>query len=169
MGEKKTFRFLVEGGKASAGPPIGPALGPLGMNLMAVVNEINRLTKDFAGMRVPVDVIVDIETKEFEVKVGTPTTAALIVKEAKITKGSGQTGREWIGNISLEQAIKIALIKKDDINASSLKKAVKTVIGTALSMGVQIEGKSPKEVSREIDEGVYDEIFKQYEAEWGES
>ncbi len=169
MGEKKTFRFLVEGGKASAGPPIGPALGPLGMNLMAIVNEINRLTKDFAGMRVPVDVIVDIETKEFEVKVGTPTTAALIVKEAKITKGSGQTGREWIGNISLEQAIKIALIKKDDINASSLKKAAKTVIGTALSMGVQIEGKSPKEVSREIDEGVYDEIFKQYEAEWGES
>ncbi|RLF11379.1 MAG: 50S ribosomal protein L11, partial [Thermoprotei archaeon] len=81
MGEKKSFKFLVEGGKATAGPPIGPSLGPLGINLPMVVAKINELTSDYAGMRVPVEVIVDVETKEFEVKVGIPTTSALIVKE----------------------------------------------------------------------------------------
>ncbi len=135
---------------------------------MAIVNEINRLTKDFAGMRVPVEVIVDVETKEFEVKVGTPTTAALIVKEAKIEKGSGQTGREWIGNLSMEQVIKIALIKKSDLRCKTLKSAVKTVLGTALSMGVTVEGKNPKEVQRELEKGVYDDLLAAYEKEWGE-
>mgnify|MGYP003885098803 CR=1 FL=1 len=137
--------------------------------MMAVVNEINRLTKDFAGMRVPVEVVVDVETKEFEVKVGTPTTAALIVKEAKIDKGSGQTGREWKGNLSFEQVVKIALIKKSDLRCKTLKAAVKTVLGTALSMGVTVEGKNPKEVQREVDAGAYDDILKSYEKEWGEA
>ncbi len=167
MGEKKTFKFLVEGGKATAGPPIGPALGPLGVNLMAIVKEINAATKDFAGMRVPVEVIVDVETKQFEVKVGTPTTAALLVKEAKVEKGSGQTGRDWVGEISLEQAIKIALIKKADMRCKTLKSAVKSVLGTALSMGIKVEGKSPKEVIKEINEGLHDELLSKYEAEWG--
>mgnify|MGYP000108935487 CR=1 FL=1 len=135
---------------------------------MAVVNEINRLTKDFAGMRVPVEVIVDPETKQFEVKVGTPTTAALIVKEAKIDKGSGQTGREWKGNLTLEQVIKIALIKKEDLKCKTLKAAVKTVLGTALSMGVTVEGKNPKEVQRELESGAYDDLLSSYESEWGE-
>ncbi|MCS7105233.1 MAG: 50S ribosomal protein L11, partial [Thermofilaceae archaeon] len=66
----KTFQFLVEGGKASAGPPIGPSLGPLGINVLEVVKRINELTKDFAGMRVPVKVTVDTEKKKFDVEVG---------------------------------------------------------------------------------------------------
>ncbi len=133
---------------------------------MAVVNKINELTRDFAGMRVPVKVTVDVEKKTFEVEVGTPTTAALIVKELKISKGAQQPGREAVGNLSLEQVIKIALIKKNDIRAKTLKAAVKTVIGTALSMGVTIDGKSPKDILHEIDEGVHDEVFKEYESEW---
>ncbi|MEM3457724.1 MAG: 50S ribosomal protein L11, partial [Thermofilum sp.] len=68
----KVFNFLVDGGKATAGPPIGPALGPLGLNVMQVVKRINELTADYAGMRVPVKVIVDVEKKTFEVEVGTP-------------------------------------------------------------------------------------------------
>jgi len=132
---------------------------------MAVVNKINELTKDFAGMRVPVKVIVDVEKKTFEVEVGTPTTAALIVKELKVQKGAGQPGRENIGNLSMEQVIKIALTKKEDIKAKTLKGAIKSVLGTALSMGVLVENKSPKDVQKEIDKGAYDDLIKKYEGE----
>ncbi|MHC1590127.1 MAG: 50S ribosomal protein L11, partial [Candidatus Hecatellaceae archaeon] len=70
MGEKKTVEALVSGGQATAGPPLGPALGPLGVNVPAIVSKINELTSDFSGVKVPVKVIVDIDTKEFEVEVG---------------------------------------------------------------------------------------------------
>ena len=159
----KTFTFLVEGGKATAGPPIGPALGPLGLNVMQVVKRINELTQEYAGMRVPVKVIVDVEKKTFEVEVGTPTTAALIVKELKVEKGAHQSAREWIGNLTLEQAIKIARIKMEDIGAKTFKAALKTVAGTAQSMGVKIDGKEPKVFIRDLESGVYDELLKKYE------
>ncbi len=134
---------------------------------MAVVNRINELTKEFAGMRVPVKVKVDVDTKQFEVEVGTPTTAALIIRELKIEKGSGLAGRESVGNLTLEQAVRIALVKKGDLGCKSLKAAVKTVLGTALSMGVTVDGKSPKEVQREIDQGLHDDLLRKYEKEWG--
>lgn len=134
---------------------------------MAVVNRINELTRDFAGMRVPVKVVVNVETKEFTVEVGTPTTAALVIKELKLQKGSGQAGKDIVGNLSLEQVIKIALIKKEQLRCKTLKKAVKQVLGTCLSMGVNVEGKSPKSVQKEIDQGVYDNVFAKYESEWG--
>lgn len=165
MGKKKTLQFLVPGGKATAGPPIGPALGPLGVNVMAVVNKINELTKEFSGMQVPVKVIVDIDTKEFEVEVGVPTTSALIIKEAKAEKGSGEPGRKFVGNLTMEQAIKIALIKRSQLKSKTLKGAVKQVLGSCLSMGVTVEGKNPKEVSKELDAGVYDDLLKKYEKE----
>ena len=163
MPEKtKTFTFLVEGGKATAGPPIGPALGPLGLNVMQVVQRINQLTKDFAGMRVPVKVTVDIEKKTFEVEVGTPTTAALIVKELGVQKGADQPGHEVIGNLTMDQVAKIAQVKIKDMGTKDFKAAVKTVLGTALSMGVTVEGKNPKEVQKEVDEGVYDDVLSPY-------
>lgn len=133
---------------------------------MAVVNKINELTREFAGMRVPVKVTVNVETKEFTVEVGTPPTAALVIKELKIKKGSGQAGKDIAGSLSLEQAIKIALIKKEQLKSKTLKKAVKQVLGTCLSMGVNVEGKNPKIVQKEIDEGVYDDIFAKYKKEW---
>lgn len=144
----------------------GPALGPLGINVMAVVGRINELTKEFAGMRVPVKVTVNIDTKEFTVEVGTPTTAALVIKELRIKKGSGQAGKDIVGNLSLEQVIKIALVKKNQLKSKTLKKAVKQVLGTCLSMGVNVEGKSPKVIQREMDEGVYDNLLAKYEDEW---
>jgi len=165
MSQRKSVRFVIEGGKVTAGPPIGPALGPTGLNVMAVVNKINELTKEFAGMRVPVEVIYDPETKEFEVKVGIPTTAALLLKELKAEKGSSSPAKQKIGNLSLEQIIKIALIKRPDLLAKTLKAATKEVLGTCLSLGITVEGKSPKEVQREVDSGVYDHIFAKYEAE----
>jgi len=138
------------------------------MNVMAVVREINKLTADFAGMRVPVKVIVDVDKKTFKVEVGTPTTAALIIKELKISKGSGQPVKSPVGNLTLKQAIKIALIKKDDMKTKTLKAALKSVLGTALSMGVTVESKDPRIVQKEIDEGKYDDIIAKYESGGGE-
>jgi len=164
MGEKKTIEALVPGGQATAGPPLGPALGPLGVNVMAIVNKINELTKDFGGMKVPVKIIVDVDTKEFEVEVGTPTTSALIVKELGIEKGSGDPGKQKVGNLTIQQIIKIAKMKRSELLAKSLKKAAKEVLGSCVSMGVTVEDKDPREVQREIDEGKYDEIFEKEEA-----
>ncbi len=160
---EKTMRFLVPGGEANAGPPIGPALGPLGVNVLQIVEEINRVTAEFKGMRVPVEVTVDTDTKEFKVKVGTPTTAALIVKEAGVEKGSGTPGQQPVGNLSMGQVVRIARIKMSDMRVKSLKAAVKQVLGTCLSMGITVEGKNPKEVTREVDEGVYDELIQREE------
>ena len=136
---------------------------------MAIVNEINEKTKDFAGMRVPVKVFVDVETKRFRVEVGTPTTAALIVKELRLTKGSHQPAKEIVGDLPMRAAIKIAIIKKKALRTMDIKKAVKQVIGTCQSMGVTVDGKSPKEVQKAIDEGVYDELFKEFIKEWEKS
>lgn len=162
MGSKKTFSFLIEGGKATGGPPIGPSLGPLGLNVMQVVNKINELTREFSGMRVPVKVVIDIDTKEFGVTVGTPTAAALIIREVKAEKGSGTPHENKIGNISMEQAIKIAQIKRPQLSAKTLKSAVKEILGTCLSMGVTVEGKNPRMVQKELDEGRYDDLLSKY-------
>jgi len=164
MGEKKTIEALVPGGQATAGPPLGPALGPLGVNVMAIVNKINELTKDFGGMKVPVKIIVDVDTKEFEVEVGTPTTSALIVKELGIEKGSGDPSKQKVGNLTIQQVIKIAKMKSSELLAKNLKKAAKEILGSCVSIGVTVEGKDPREVQREIDEGKYDEIFEKEEA-----
>jgi len=163
MVEKKVVELLVDGGKATAGPPIGPILGPLGVNVLMVVNKINELTKEYSGMKVPVTVTVDPETKEFEVSVGIPTTSALIVKEAQIEKGSGAPNTEKVGNLTMEQVIKIAKIKSPSLLASNLKAAVKEILGSCVSIGVTVEGKDPKDVQKELEEGVYDDIIKAHE------
>jgi large subunit ribosomal protein L11 len=163
MVEKKVIDLLVSGGQATAGPPLGPALGPLGVNVVAIVNKINELTKDYSGMKVPVKVTVDPETKEFEVSVGTPTTAALIVSELKIEKGSATPNTQKVGDLTLEQIVRIAKIKRPKLLAKTIKAAVKEVLGSCVSIGVTVEGKDPKELQREIDEGKYDEIFSKSE------
>ena len=96
MGDKQTISSLVTGGEASAGPPLGPALGPMGVNIMEVINAINEKTKEFQGMKIPVSVIVDTESKKWEIEVGIPSASALILKEAGIQKGSGTSGTEWV-------------------------------------------------------------------------
>ena len=146
LSEKKVVDLLVGGGQATAGPPLGPALGPLGVNILAIVNKINELTKDYAGMKVPVKVKVDPETKEFEVSVGTPTTSALIVRELKIEKGSGTPSTEKVGNLTMEQVASITKLKRPELLAETFKAAVKEVLGSCVSMGVTVEDKDPREV-----------------------
>jgi large subunit ribosomal protein L11 len=159
MTDKKTVELLVSGGQANAGPPLGPALGPLGVNVMAIVNKINELTKDYSGMKVPVKVIVDPDTKQFEVTVGTPTASALIVSELKVEKGSGTPSTQKVGNLTFEQVIRIAKMKRPELLSKTLKSATKEILGVCISMGVTAEGKDPREIQKEIDEGKYDNIL----------
>jgi len=159
MGEQKVSS-LVTGGGASAGPPLGPALGPLGVNIMEVIQTINDKTKDFEGMKVPVTVIVNTDTKKYDIEIGIPSAAALIMKEAGIQKGSGASGTEWAGDVTIDSVIKVANTKLEKSYASSLKSVVKTIIGTCLALGIKIEGKTPKEMTSEINEGKWDEKFQ---------
>ncbi len=158
---KKVVEALVAGGQATAGPPLGPALGPLGVNVLAIVNKINEVTKDYAGMKVPVKVTVDLETKQFEVTVGTPTTSALIVSELKIEKGSGSPKDQKVGDLNMEQVVKIARMKSEELLSSNLRAAAKEVLGSCVSLGVTVDGKDPKEVQKEIDEGRHDSALSE--------
>src|SRR5215217_7342502 len=133
MGEKKSISALVSGGEANAGPPLGPAMGPMGVNVLQVVNTINEKTKDFPGMKVPVKVEVDTETKKFTVEVGIPPTAALVAKEAGIAKG-----------------------KSDGSYAKGLRGAVKEGRGSGGGRGVRGEGKPAKEAYADISAGNHD-------------
>lgn len=163
MADKKTVELLVSGGQANAGPPLGPALGPLGVNVMMIVNKINEITKDYAGMKVPVKVIVDPDTKQFDVTVGIPTSSALIVSELKIEKGSGTPHAAKVGNLTMEQVVRIAKIKRSELLSKTLRGAAKEVLGSCVSMGVTIENKDPREVQKDIDSGKYDDLFSKSE------
>lgn len=150
---------MVEGGRASPGPPLGPALGPMGVNVVQVVAKINEKTQSFAGMKVPVKVIIDPKTKTFEIKVGTPPTSALLVKEIGVEKGSGAPNTQKVGNISIEQAIKVANMKQDSLMGKDVKMRVLEVIGVCVSSGITVEGKEPKVIQKEIKEGKWDAKF----------
>lgn len=151
----ETVEVLVPGGRATAGPPLGPALGPLGINVKAVVDDINKKTAEFNGMSVPVTVMVD-DKKNVTLSVGIPPTTALIMKEAGVEKGSGTPNTQPVGNLPLEAVIRIAKMKMDNMLAYDLKNSVKEVIGTCVTVGVTIEGKTPKEAIAAINAGEFD-------------
>lgn len=155
----QSISSLVTGGAASAGPPLGPALGPMGVNIMQVISAINEKTKDFEGMKVPVTVTVDSDTKEWSINIGIPSSAALIMKEAGISKGSGTSGTAWVADIKMDSIVKVAKTKLESSYASSLKSVVKMIVGTCLPLGIKIEGKTPKEITSEINEGKWDSKF----------
>ncbi len=160
MADLQTVSALVTGGQANAGPPLGPTLGPLGVNILEIVNAINEKTKDFEGMKVPVTVTVDKKTKKWTVEVGIPSAAALILKEAGIQKGSGTSGATWVGDIQMDSIIKVAKLKIDSSYAQDIKGAAKEIVGTCLPLGVKIGGKNPKEITAEINSGKWDDKLK---------
>ncbi len=149
----QVVEVLVEGGKATPGPPLGPALGPLGLNVAQVVKDINEKTKAFAGMQVPVKVIVDPATKKYEIEVGTPPTTALIKKELGIEKGSSDARGTKVGDLTMDQVIRIARMKRENSISYDLRGVVMEVLGTCVSMGVTVEGKDPREIQKLIKDG----------------
>lgn len=148
---------LIEGGKASLGPPLGPALGPLGVNIKDIVSSVNERTKAYKGMTVPVK--ITIAGENIEITVGVPSAAALIKKKIGLEKAQTATTTDYTGDISIEQLKEVAEAKIEGMLASSLKNAVKELVGTCVSMRLKVEGKEAKEIQKEIDEGIYDAVI----------
>jgi large subunit ribosomal protein L11 len=122
-----------------------------------VVAKINEATKDLNGMQVPVKIKVKSRT-EFEVEVGTPPTSALIIKEMGVEKGTGD--KSTVGNLTIDQVVKIANIKRRGLLSKNLKNAAREVIGTAGSLGATIDGMPSKEAQAAVANGKYDEILE---------
>jgi len=215
---KETLELLVEGGKAAPGPTSAPKLSEYKLNIGEVFAKINEKTKEYAGMSVPVKLIIDKKTKEYKIKVGTPPVSSLIKKELELkqigtqespeepeevapekTEEGGETAEaektekteekeekkeaeekdkeeaeseekpeekvpkkkekiviEIVGNLTIDQIIRITKMKRDDLLAKTMKKAVKEVVASVVSMPLTVEGKNPKEVLKDIDNGKYD-------------
>ncbi len=225
MADTETLDLLVEGGKAKPGPSTAPRLGALKVNIGQLFQDINKKTKEYANMNVPVKVIINRKTRSYKIKVGTPPVSSLLRKELglkkiapekkeeedtflatstepeeekkkkkkkgkeeKETEEEAKEGeeaeeaegklkkkgkkakrklkkvkkeREIIADVKMEQCIKVAKMKRESLLAKSFKSAVKEVIGSCVSMPVTVEGKKPKEVLQEIDEGKYDNLLKE--------
>jgi large subunit ribosomal protein L11 len=154
----KTIEALVDAGNATPGPPLGPQLGPLGVNIKAVIDEINKKTQDFKGMKVPVTVEVD-DSRQFSISIGVPPTSSLLLSEAGVEKGSGTPNSEKVGNLKFDQCVKVAKMKQESMLAISLRSAVKEVVGTCISIGLTIDDLEPKQIIEEINAGTYDAFF----------
>ncbi len=150
------IKLIVEAGAMKPGPALSQKLGPAGVNVNQVITKVNEATKKFAGMKVPVTVEVDMDTKALNVLVSSPAASELLKKEVKAEKGSGAASKVKVGNLSIEQIIGVAKAKHPNLLARTLKSAVKSVVGTCVSLGILVENKSPNEVQQEIDEGKYD-------------
>jgi len=153
---KEKIQLMIEGGKAAPNAELSQKLGPLGINIMNVISSINDKTNAFKGMKIPVKIVVDTNSKNLDYEIGSPPVSELIKKEINAEKGSGTPDKEKIGNLAIEQVIKIALMKKEGMLVKTLKAAVKNVVGSCNSFGVLVEGKKAVEINKEIDSGFYD-------------
>ena len=154
-------KLIVEGGAMKPGPAVAQQLGPLGINMGKVISDVNTATSGFKGMNVPVELDVDTKTKNYTIKVSSPSVAELIKKELKLEKGSGNAGSTKVGNVALEQLIALAQTKMPDLLAKDLRAAVKLVVGTCVSLGVLVDNKPAKDIEKDIDAGKYDKEITQ--------
>jgi large subunit ribosomal protein L11 len=157
---KVVVKALVTGGSASGGPPIGPAVGPTGINIKDVVDEVNKQTMVFRGLTVPVRIECDPETKQFDIFVETPSTASLLLKEVGAEKGSSTASEQKIGNMTFDQIQNVVDAKRDKFLEKTYKSAVKTVLGTALSVGLTVDGEDPRTIQNKINNGEYDDKIR---------
>ncbi|MBI1972034.1 MAG: 50S ribosomal protein L11 [Candidatus Aenigmarchaeota archaeon] len=160
MAKTEKMEFIIEGGKAAPTPALAQKLGPMKINIGAVMAKVNEKTKPFSGMQVPIKLEINVDTKDFEVSVGTPPVSAMIKKELKLEKGAkGEAavkGKEIVGNLSIDKIIEITRGK----GFNDVKNGAKQVVGTCKSMGVTVEGADPREIIRRIDSGEFDAKFK---------
>ena len=136
--EVAKIKLQIPAGAANPSPPVGPALGQHGLNIMAFCKEFNARTQEQKGMIIPV-VITVYADRSFSFITKTPPAPVLIMKAAKIEKGSGEPNRNKVGKLSHAQVEEIAKLKMPDLNVASLDAAIKTIAGTARSMGVEVE------------------------------
>jgi len=196
MADKETIELLVDGGKASPGPTTAPKFSAYKLNVGDIFKQINEKTSSYAGIKVPIKIIIDKETKSVEIKVGVPPVSSLIKKELGIAKAKvikveatpttatttttteattpaaevkevkkeekpKEDEGKTTGDLTMEQCVKIAKMKQEDLLAKDLRASVKQVVGTCVSMmGITIENKPPKEILKEIEEGKWDSKIK---------
>jgi len=161
----KTVEALIEGGKETAAQPLGPALCPLVVNIGQIIADINKKTSSFKGMQVPVKIIIDENTKEYKIVIGTPPCSSLIIKEAGIEKGSSNPKTDNVADLKIEQIIKIAKMKQSSLLGKTLKEKIKEIVGTCRSMGILVEGKPSVDAIKEINEGKFDKEIKEEKTE----
>ena len=159
------IKLLIEGGDMKPGPVIAQKLGPMGINIGKVITDINIATKNFKGLKVPVELDVDGKTKKYDIKVSSPPVSGLIKKELGIDKATGASKKLKSGNLAIEQIIKIAVTKQPGMLSNNLTTAVRSVVGSCVSLGVLIENKEAKEIEQEIAEGKYHKEIKEEKTE----
>lgn len=150
------IKLLIEGGDMKPGPAVAQQLGPMGVNMGKVITEVNEATKEFKGMKVPVELDIDEKTKNFTVSTSSPPTSELLKSELNVTKGSHDHKLYKVGNASIEDVIKVAKVKYSNMLESTFKNAVKSVLGTCASVGLLVESKEPNELINDVEEGKYD-------------
>ena len=154
------IKLLVEGGSMQPGPALSQKLGPAGINIGQVIQKVNDATKSFQGMKVPVEVDID-SSKNIEVKVFSPPVAELLKKELGIEKGSGLQKKTKMANASIEQIISVSKTKLPNLLSRTLEAAVKSVLGSCITLGILVENKNPLEVIRDIEAGKYAKEIKE--------
>ena len=162
------IKLLVEGGDMKPGPVLSQKLGPAGVPINEVIQKVNESTKNFSGLKVPVELDIDMKTKNIHINVLSPPVSELLKKELGAEKGSGDHKQMKVANASIEQIIFIAKTKLPGLLSRNLKAAVKTVLGSCVSIGILVENKSPKEVISEIDEGKYNKEIQEEKTETSE-
>lgn len=144
------------------GPAVAQQIGPMGINMGKVISDVNEATKEFKGMKVPVELDIDEKTKEFIVHTSSPPTSELIKKELGLEKGSDKHAETKVGNASIEDVIKVAKVKHPNMLEKDLKAAVKSVLGTCASVGILVENKNPNELIEDVNGGkFYKEISEE--------
>jgi large subunit ribosomal protein L11 len=138
----KVVKLQVRGGAANPSPPVGPALGAAGVNIMEFCKQFNARTQDKAGKVLPVVISVYAD-KSFDFVVKTPPAAVQLLEAAKVKKGSGEPNRSKVASVTWEQVRNIAKDKMQDLNAFTVESAMKMVAGTARSMGLTVKGQAP--------------------------
>lgn len=150
------IKLLAEGGNLTPNPGLSQKLGPAGINIGQVIQKVNEATKEFNGLKVPVELDVDSSTKEFEVKVFSPPASELLKKQLGIEKGTGNQKKIKTANASIEDVISVAKQKMQNMLSKDLKASVRSVVGTCGTLGILVESKHASEVQGEINEGKYD-------------
>lgn len=155
------IKLLIDGGDMKPGPAVAQQLGPMGVNMGKVISDVNEATKEFKGMKVPVELDIDEKTKDFTVHTSSPPTSELIKKELNLEKGSDKHLETKVGNASIEDIIKIAKIKHPNMLEKDLKAAVKSVLGTCASIGILVENENPNELIPKINQGKFSKEIEQ--------
>jgi len=153
------IKLMVEGGKASTTPAMAQTLGPLKMDMQGILKDVNEKTMTYKGLKVPVELDVDEKEKTYTITVKSPPAAELIKNEIGVKVGSGEPEKKKVGNISVEQLIKVAKMKMESLFSEDLRASMRAVAGTCNSVGVLIEGNVSSKFNELLEEGKYDSII----------